>query len=43
MSGITSRPLIPDVDTQRRLQAETAAELDAILPAILDRAFKGEL
>lgn len=25
------------------LQAETAAELDAILPAILDRAFKGEL
>ncbi len=26
-----------------RLQAETAAELDALLPAILDRAFKGEL
>jgi type I restriction enzyme S subunit len=25
------------------LQAETAAELDAILPAILDKAFKGEL
>jgi type I restriction enzyme S subunit len=25
------------------LQAETAAELDALLPAILDRAFKGEL
>ncbi len=27
----------------KRLQAETAAELDALLPAILDRAFKGEL
>jgi len=25
------------------LQAETAAELDALLPSILDRAFKGEL
>jgi len=24
-------------------QAETAAKLDALLPAILDRAFKGEL
>lgn len=27
----------------KRLQSETAAELDAMLPAILDRAFKGEL
>ena len=26
-----------------RLEAESAAELDALLPAILDRAFKGEL
>lgn len=26
-----------------RLQAETAAELNALLPAILDRAFKGGL
>jgi hypothetical protein len=43
MSGITSRPLIPDPDTLERLQAETATELDALLPAILDRAFKGEL
>jgi hypothetical protein len=25
------------------LQAETAAESDALLPAILDRAFKGDL
>ncbi len=30
-------------DELRRLQAETAAELDALLPSILDRAFKGEL
>jgi type I restriction enzyme S subunit len=27
----------------KHLQAQTAAELDAMLPAILDRAFKGEL
>ena len=31
------------VDKLKRLQAETAAELDAMLPSILDRAFKGEL
>jgi type I restriction enzyme S subunit len=31
------------VDSLKRLQAETAAELDALLPAILDRAFKGKL
>jgi type I restriction enzyme S subunit len=31
------------VDVLKRLQAETAAELDALLPAILDRAFKGGL
>jgi type I restriction enzyme S subunit len=30
-------------DTLKRLQSETAAELDALLPAILDKAFKGEL
>ncbi len=32
-----------EVDALKRLQAETAEELDALLPAILDRAFKGEL
>ncbi|BET67912.1 hypothetical protein ASA1KI_28300 [Opitutales bacterium ASA1] len=32
-----------EVDALKRLQAETAAELDALLPAILDRAFKGDL
>lgn len=31
------------VETAKGLQSETAAELDALLPAILDRAFKGEL
>ena len=31
-----------EVDGLKRLQAETAAELDALLPAILDRSFKGE-
>jgi type I restriction enzyme S subunit len=32
-----------EVDSLKNLQAETAAELDALLPAILDKAFKGEL
>jgi hypothetical protein len=27
----------------RRLQAETGTELDALLPAVLDKAFKGEM
>ena len=31
------------VDALRRVQEETAVELDALLPSILDRAFKGEL
>lgn len=31
------------VDALKRQQAETAAELDALLPAILDRAFRGDL
>jgi type I restriction enzyme S subunit len=32
-----------EVDALKHLQAETAADLDALLPAVLDRAFKGEL
>lgn len=32
-----------EVDALKREQAATAAELDALLPAILDRAFKGGL
>ena len=35
--------LLAEVDALKRLQAETAAELNALLPAILDKAFKGEL
>jgi len=31
------------VDALERLQTETAAELDALLPSVLDKAFKGEL
>jgi len=30
-------------DALRRLQAETAADLEALLPAVLDQAFRGEL
>ncbi len=32
-----------EVDAVKRLQAETAAELDALIPAILERAFNREL
>ena len=31
------------VDELRRLQAETQEQLSALMPSILDRAFKGEL
>ncbi|MDD2710985.1 MAG: restriction endonuclease subunit S [Verrucomicrobiae bacterium] len=40
---MTLRKINAEVDTLKRLQAETAAKLDALLPSILDRAFKGEL
>ena len=40
---MTLRKVKAEVDPLKRLQAETAAELDALLPAVLDRAFKGEL
>ena len=35
--------LFAEVDVLKRLQADTAAELDALLQSILDKAFKGEL
>jgi type I restriction enzyme, S subunit len=35
--------LQPKVELLKRPQAETAAGLDALLPSILDKAFKGEL
>ncbi len=31
------------IDKLRRLQSETQKELDALMPSILDKAFKGEL
>ncbi len=31
------------MDASKELQSETSAELDALLPSILDKAFKGEL
>ena len=31
------------LDALKRHQAETAAELDALLPAVLELAFRGEL
>jgi len=34
---------VAEVDALKRLQNGAAVELDAMLPAILDRAFKGEL
>jgi type I restriction enzyme S subunit len=37
------RKVRAQVDVLKRLQAETAAELAALLPSILDKAFKGEL
>lgn len=47
---VEQRRIVAELDTMRAkigavksLQAETAAELDAMLPAILDKAFKGEL
>jgi hypothetical protein len=32
-----------EVDALKRLQTDTATELDALFPDILERAFKGEL
>ena len=32
-----------EVDALKRLQTETATELDALLPSVLDREFSGKL
>ncbi len=37
------REIKTKVDALKQLQAETQAELDSLLPSILDKAFKGEL
>jgi type I restriction enzyme S subunit len=31
------------VDALKKLQAQTAAKLDALLPSVLDKAFNGKL
>lgn len=31
------------VDTPKSLQSDSSTELDALMPSILDKAFKGEL
>ena len=38
-----TKQCVSRVSAIRALQAETAAELEAMLPAVLDKAFKGEL
>ncbi|MFL5733949.1 MAG: hypothetical protein ACJ78Q_12205 [Chloroflexia bacterium] len=41
-SNSTLKPYLQEkVDALKKLQAETAAEVDALLPAVLDRALKG--
>ena len=35
--------LLDSVTMLKKQQTESAAELDALLPSVLDRAFKGEL
>lgn len=35
--------MLTKVAALRKIQSETAAELDALLPSILDRAFNGKL
>ena len=40
---MTLRNVKAEVDALKRLQTETAAALDVLLPAILDKALKGEL
>ncbi len=35
--------IVAELDALKRLHGETAAELGALLPALMDPAFKGEL
>jgi hypothetical protein len=43
MSIYSHNRLPISLEALKRMQAETAVELDALLPAVLDGAFKGEL
>ncbi len=40
---VVAEKMFAEVDTLKRHQADTTVELDALLPAVLDRAFRGEL
>jgi hypothetical protein len=40
---MTFRRVRAEVDALKRLQTETAAELEALVPSVLDRAFNGGL
>jgi hypothetical protein len=35
--------MFKDLENMKRFQAETTTELEALLPSVLDRAFKGKL
>jgi hypothetical protein len=43
MKNFRQHRIISQRDALERLKSETAAELDALLPASFGRAFKGEL
>ena len=41
---VVGQDVLPaELGALKRLQAETGAQLDALLPALLDRVFTGEL
>jgi hypothetical protein len=42
-SNLRRVPQQAPVDLTKRLQPQTAAELDALLQSVLDKAFKGEM
>ena len=45
MKGLTPAPdnIQAKVSVLKQLQAETTSELEAMLPSVLDKAFKGDL
>ena len=43
MSEEITRTLMEKVNALREVQSATGEELSALLPSVLDRAFKGEL
>ncbi len=43
MNPLQYKPIMAMVNALRELQSATGEELSALLPSVLDRAFKGEL